>query len=58
MDYPYPYSQPPVMSWWSILMHALLLCLALVVALFSHAYIWVHYFCTDRPDMKLIYGSE
>ncbi len=30
---------------------------ALVVALVSHAYIWVHYFCTERPDMKLIYGS-
>ena len=29
----------------------------LVVAAFSHAYIWVHYFCTERPDMKLIYGS-
>jgi hypothetical protein len=29
----------------------------LVVALFSHAYIWVHYSCTERPDMKLIYGS-
>lgn len=29
---------------------------ALVVAMFSHAYIWVHYFCTERPDMKLIYG--
>ena len=30
---------------------------ALVVAAFSHSYIWVHYFCTERPDMKLIYGS-
>lgn len=30
---------------------------ALVVAAFSHAYIWVHYFCTERPDMKAIYGS-
>jgi protein-S-isoprenylcysteine O-methyltransferase Ste14 len=30
---------------------------ALVVAMFSHAYIWVHYFCTERPDMKAIYGS-
>jgi len=29
----------------------------LVVAAFSHAYIWVHCFCTERPDMKLIYGS-
>jgi hypothetical protein len=29
---------------------------ALVVAIFSHAYIWVHYFCTERLDLKLIYG--
>ena len=29
---------------------------ALVVAGFSHAYIWVHYFCTERPDMQVIYG--
>ncbi len=28
----------------------------LVVAAFSHAYIWVHYFCTERPDMRRIYG--
>ncbi len=30
---------------------------AVVVAAFSHAYIWVHYYCTERPDMKLIYGA-
>ncbi len=30
---------------------------AIVVALFSHVYIWVHYFCTERPDMRVIYGS-
>lgn len=29
---------------------------ALVVALFSHIYIWVHYYCTERPDMRRIYG--
>ena len=29
----------------------------LVVAFFSHAYIWVHYLCTERPDMRLIYRS-
>lgn len=29
---------------------------ALVVAAFSHAYIWVHYLGTERPDMRLIYG--
>jgi len=30
---------------------------ALVVALFNHIYIWVHYYCTERPDMRMIYGS-
>ena len=30
---------------------------ALAAALFQHAYIWVHYYCTEEPDMKLIYGS-
>jgi hypothetical protein len=30
---------------------------ALVVALFSHLYICVHYFCTEKPDMKRIYGG-
>jgi hypothetical protein len=29
---------------------------ALVVALFSHIYAWVHYYCTEKPDMKRIYG--
>jgi hypothetical protein len=28
---------------------------ALIVAAFSHAYIWVHYFFTERPDMQRIY---
>ncbi|MDX8404020.1 MAG: methyltransferase [Mariprofundaceae bacterium] len=30
---------------------------ALIVALFNHIYIWVHYYCTERPDMKVIYGK-
>jgi hypothetical protein len=30
---------------------------ALSAALFQHAYIWVHYHCTERPDMDLIYGG-
>jgi len=30
---------------------------ALVVALFNHLYIWVHYYATEKPDMKQIYGS-
>ncbi|MDX1401738.1 MAG: methyltransferase [Kiloniellales bacterium] len=29
---------------------------ALIVAAFSHAYIWVHYACTEKPDMRRIYG--
>jgi hypothetical protein len=31
---------------------------ALVAALFQHAYIWVHLYCTENPDMKLIYGKS
>ena len=31
---------------------------ALVVAAFSHAYIWVHYYATEKPDMDYRYGSE
>ncbi len=29
---------------------------ALIVALFQHAYIWVHMYCTEGPDMRRIYG--
>jgi len=29
---------------------------ALLSALFSHIYIWVHYYFTELPDMKDIYG--
>ena len=31
---------------------------ALVAALFSHLYIWVHYICTEKPDMEYIYGTR
>jgi len=31
---------------------------ALLVALFSHIYIWVHYYVTELPDMKVIYGEN
>lgn len=31
---------------------------ALAAALFQHAYIWVHFYCTEEPDMELIYGSS
>lgn len=27
----------------------------LSLALFQHAYIWVHYYCTEQPDMAIIY---
>ncbi len=30
---------------------------ALVVAGFSHIYIWVHFFTTEKPDMQRIYGK-
>jgi len=30
---------------------------ALLVALFNHVYIWVHYYFTERPDMVEIYGN-
>ena len=29
---------------------------ALIGAAFSHAYIWVHYFTVEKPDMQRIYG--
>lgn len=30
---------------------------ALAVALFSHLYIWVHYYCTEKPDMARIHAA-
>ncbi len=30
---------------------------ALCIALFNHIYIWVHYYSTELPDMKRIYGE-
>lgn len=30
---------------------------ALLVALFNHIYIWVHYCFTELPDIKIIYGD-
>ncbi len=35
-----------------------LLFAALISAAFQHAYIWVHYWCTELPDMRAIYGSH
>jgi hypothetical protein len=31
---------------------------ALASALFQHAYIWVHMYCTETPDMQVIYGKN
>jgi len=31
---------------------------ALFVALFNHLYIWVHYYSTELPDMRRIYGES
>jgi len=31
---------------------------ALSAALFQHAAIWVHYYCTEAPDMNIIYGGR
>ncbi len=36
--------------WWASLA-------ALVIAVFNHLYIWVHYFATELPDIKRIYGE-
>ncbi len=30
---------------------------ALVLALFQHAYIWVHMYCTEDPDMRILYSD-
>ncbi len=31
---------------------------ALAVALFQHAYIWVHWCCTEQPDGVVLYGRS
>lgn len=31
---------------------------AMAAALFNHLYIWVHYYATELPDMRRIYGSS
>ena len=31
---------------------------ALLVALFHHTYVWVHYCCTEKPDMERIYARH
>ncbi|MBI2070669.1 MAG: hypothetical protein HYT79_08715 [Elusimicrobia bacterium] len=32
--------------------------LGLVAAACHHAFVWCHYFCTEKPDMKKIYGDK
>jgi protein-S-isoprenylcysteine O-methyltransferase Ste14 len=44
-----------------ILYHAGLLwesALALIVAAVHHAFVWVAWFCTEQPDLRVIYGDE
>jgi hypothetical protein len=31
---------------------------ALTVAAFSHAYIWVHFYATEKPAMNFLYSSR
>ncbi len=31
---------------------------ALLLAGFNHAYVWIHYLTTEKPDMQVIYGSS
>lgn len=31
---------------------------ALLIALFNHIYIWIHYYYTEKPDMDFIYGRD
>lgn len=31
---------------------------AIAVALFQHIYIWIHFYFTEEPDMKYIYGDN
>ena len=31
---------------------------ALLAALFSHIYIWIHYYFTELPDIKMIYKAD
>jgi hypothetical protein len=31
---------------------------ALMVAMFNHIYVWVHYYCTELPDIHYIYGKK
>ena len=45
------------LSFWAIAV-ALDSSSALAVAVFSHAYIWIHYFATEKPDMDFLYAAS
>lgn len=32
--------------------------LGLIVAAAHHAFVWTHYFCTEKPDLRAIYGNS
>jgi hypothetical protein len=29
-----------------------------VLAVFHYLYVWIHYYCTELPDMTVIYGDS
>ena len=31
---------------------------AIIIAAFSHAYIWIHFYATEKPDMNFLYGLK
>ncbi len=31
---------------------------AIFIALYSHIYIWIHYYTTELPDIRIIYGER
>jgi len=31
---------------------------SLLLALFNHIYVWIHYYCTELPDLRRIYGPD
>jgi hypothetical protein len=31
---------------------------ALLAAAFNHIYIWIHYYTTELPDIRYLYGNQ
>ena len=31
---------------------------SLILGVFQYIYVWVHYYCTELPDMSVIYGNK